>query len=101
METITVVYNDMYFKLSKHEIDNFFIIIKSLYPGICIDSLVIDNLILSLDEEFIYIGDSFIMRTSRLIDLITIFKQSQALRLRLLRPKAPTSGSGTKVTNLG
>ncbi|MCP3899154.1 MAG: hypothetical protein GY707_05520 [Desulfobacteraceae bacterium] len=93
-EVITVTYmDDMYFKLSGYEINNFVIIILNLFPDIQIDHFIMDKLQIQFDDdENLLVGDDFVLDSKYLDDLITLFKQSEAYRNALVRPNVASDG---------
>jgi len=100
-EHVTVTYGKYYFSVTGYEINNIVAILTNLIPGININALIMDDINLKFNEdEYLSIGDNFLLEAEYIDDLISLFKQSEGLRLKLVRLKVPSSGSGGGVTNL-
>lgn len=92
-ETIYIEHFGMSIYLNtSYDISNFNTIISSLYTGIMIDYLDVGNLIISYDEsETLFVGEEFFIEWDELPNLISLFNQSEALRLKFMLPKLSTA----------
>ena len=87
-ECITISYDTMQTRIYNHAINNLSTIIHRLYPGVVIEDLVIDSLIIHYDiEETLYINNELMIPTNLVETLITLIDQSEGLRLNLVIPK--------------
>ena len=76
---MTVFHNNMYFIVHKHNILNIIKIVNNLYPGVIIDAFVHDGLLVTQDEECLYINNTLFIEDDLIPDLITIINQANSL----------------------